>query len=113
MTFEVGGEQYIAVLFGWGGAFRLVAGRAAGQPGTLRNVSRVLVFKLGGTAALPNLTPQTLVLQPPADRADSASVGHGQDLFARHCGMCHGQAATSGGVIPDLRASPFLANDFW
>jgi len=113
VTFEVGGEQYIAVLSGWGGAFPLVAGRAAGQSGNLRNVSRVLVFKLGGTAALPTLTPQTLVLQPPPDKADQTSLLRGQDLFARHCSVCHGQAAISGGVIPDLRASPFLADDFW
>jgi quinohemoprotein ethanol dehydrogenase len=113
MTFEAGGEQYIAVLSGWGGAFPLVAGRAAGQSGNLRNVSRVLVFKLGGTAALPALTPQTLVLQPPPDKAEPATVLRGQDLFGRHCGMCHGQAAISGGVTPDLRASQFLVSDVW
>ena len=27
--------------------------------------------------------------------------------------MCHGEAAVGGGVVPDLRASSFLANDFW
>jgi quinohemoprotein ethanol dehydrogenase len=113
MTFEVGGEQYIAVLSGWGGAFPLVAGHAAGQSGNLRNVSRLLVFKLGGTAALPALTPAKLVLQPPPDKADPATVLRGQDLFAEHCGVCHGQAAISGGVTPDLRASQFLSNDFW
>jgi alcohol dehydrogenase (cytochrome c)/quinohemoprotein ethanol dehydrogenase len=113
VTFEVGGEQYIAVLSGWGGAFPLVAGRSAAQSGNLRNVSRMLVFKLGGTVALPALTPATLVLQPPPDKADAASILRGQDLFGRHCSECHGQAAISGGVTPDLRASHFLADDFW
>jgi alcohol dehydrogenase (cytochrome c)/quinohemoprotein ethanol dehydrogenase len=113
VTFEVGGEQYIAVLSGWGGAFPLVAGRGAAQSGNLRNVSRVLVFKLGGTVALPALTPVTLVLEPPPDKADPAIILRGQDLFGRHCSGCHGQAAISGGVTPDLRASHFLADDFW
>ena len=44
-TFEVDGEQYIAVLSGCGGA--------AADSGHLRNISRILAFKLGGTAALP------------------------------------------------------------
>jgi len=113
VTFEVGGQQYIAVLSGWGGAFPLVGGRTAGQSGNLRNVSRVLVFKLGGTGTLPPLAPRTLILNPPPDNADPASLVHGQDLFARHCSVCHGQSAISGGVIPDLRASSFLGSDFW
>jgi alcohol dehydrogenase (cytochrome c)/quinohemoprotein ethanol dehydrogenase len=113
VTFEVGGEQYIAVLSGWGGSFAMIGGRSANQSGNLRNVSRVLVFKLGGTGALPALAPVTLVLQPPPDKADPSTVLRGEDLFARNCGRCHGQAAISGGVAPDLRASHFLADDFW
>jgi alcohol dehydrogenase (cytochrome c)/quinohemoprotein ethanol dehydrogenase len=27
--------------------------------------------------------------------------------------VCHGESAISGGVIPDLRASGFLSNDFF
>ncbi len=113
ITYQVDGEQYIAVLSGWGSAFSLQAGRVAAQSGNLRNVSRVLVFKLGGTGALPPLEPRTLVINPPPESADTASVAHGAALFGQYCGVCHGESAVGGGVVPDLRASNFLGNDFW
>ena len=113
VTYEVDGEQYIAVLTGWGAGFSLQAGTPAGQSGNLRNVSRVLAFKIGGTAALPPLEPRELVIKPPPEPADKASIAHGQALFGRYCGVCHGADAVGGGVVPDLRASSFLGNDFW
>jgi quinohemoprotein ethanol dehydrogenase len=74
--------------------------------------SGLLVFKLGGTAALPLLAPSTpLVLDPPPEPTDTASVGRGELLFGKYCGVCHGHGAVSGGVVPDLRASSFLSND--
>jgi len=113
MTYEVGGEQYIAVLSGWGSAFSLQAGKVAAQSGNLRNVSRVLAFKVGGTATLPPLEPRTLVINPPPEPADTASVADGEAVFGRYCSACHGENAVGGGVVPDLRASNFLGNDFW
>jgi quinohemoprotein ethanol dehydrogenase len=113
VTYDVGGEQYIAVLSGWGSAFSLQAGRVAASSGNLRNVSRVLVFKLGGSATLPQLEPRQLVLNPPADTADAATVATGGALFGRFCSVCHGENAVGGGVVPDLRASSFLGNDFF
>jgi quinohemoprotein ethanol dehydrogenase len=113
VTYVVDGEQYIAVLSGWGAGFSLQAGTPAGQSGNLRNVSRVLAFKVGGTAILPPLEPHELVIKPPPEPADKASIAHGQALFGRYCGVCHGADAVGGGVVPDLRASNFLGNDFW
>jgi quinohemoprotein ethanol dehydrogenase len=113
VTYEVDGEQYIAVLSGWGSAFSLQAGRVAASSGNLRNVSRVLVFKLGGTATLPPLEPRQLVINPPADTADAATIAAGGALFGRFCSVCHGESAVGGGVVPDLRASSFLSNDFF
>jgi alcohol dehydrogenase (cytochrome c)/quinohemoprotein ethanol dehydrogenase len=113
ITYEVDEEQYIAVLSGWGSAFSLQAGKVAAQSGNLRNVSRVLAFKLGGTAVLPPLEPRELVINPPPEPADTASVAHGEALYGRYCGACHGENAVGGGVVPDLRASNFLGNDFW
>jgi alcohol dehydrogenase (cytochrome c)/quinohemoprotein ethanol dehydrogenase len=113
-AYEVNGEQYIAVMAGWGGGFPLMEGKEAAKSGNLRNVSRVLVFKLGGTAALPPLPPeQKLALNPPPATADAATVAAGQGLFAQNCSVCHGENAVGGGVVPDLRASSFLGNDFW
>ena len=34
----------------------------------------------------------------------------GAKLYGRYCGVCHGDAAISVGVLPDLRASPVIAD---
>jgi len=114
VSYEVDGEQYIAVVAGWGSAFSLQAGKLAGMSGNLRNVSRVLAFKVGGKATLPPLPPQEkLALNPPASTADPATIARGEQLFGRNCAACHGESAVGGGTVPDLRASSFLGNDFW
>ena len=114
VSYEVGGEQYIAVLSGFGSAFSLQAGKVAAQSGNIRNISRVLAFKVGGTAALPSAPPeQKLVLNPPPATADAATVAAGDHLFGRYCAACHGENAIGGGTVPDLRASSFLGNDFF
>jgi quinohemoprotein ethanol dehydrogenase len=114
ISYEVKGEQYIAVLSGWGGAYPLMEGKQSDKSGNTRNVSRLLVFKLGANVSLPALSPEPkLVLDPPPETADRASVAAGEALFGRFCGVCHGEAAVGGGVAPDLRGSPFIAVDAW
>ncbi len=112
-TFEAGGEQYIAVLSGWGGSYALSGGKAAALSGNLRNVSRLLVFKLGATATLPPLEPRTFVINPPPEPADAASIARGEPLYDQYCSACHGEHGVGGGVIHDLRASNFLGMDFF
>jgi quinohemoprotein ethanol dehydrogenase len=112
-TFEVAGEQYLAVLSGWGGSYALSGGKAAAMSGNLRNVSRLLVFKLGGTNALPPLEARAIVINPPPEPADSASIARGEPLFDQYCSACHGEHAVGGGVVADLRASNFLSMDFF
>jgi quinohemoprotein ethanol dehydrogenase len=112
-TFEAGGEQYIAVLSGWGGSYALSGGKAAAMSGNLRNVSRLLVFKLGGTAVLPPLEPRAFVINPPPEPTDVASIARGEPLYDQYCSACHGEHAVGGGVVADLRASNFLAIDFF
>src|SRR6202035_4852691 len=97
ISYEVDGEQYIVVLSGWGSAFSLQAGKVAAQSGNLRNVSRVLGFKLDGTASVPPIEPRQIVINPPPEPADAASVAHGEALFGRYCGVCHGENAVGGG----------------
>jgi quinohemoprotein ethanol dehydrogenase len=114
VSYEVNGEQYIAVLSGFGSAFSLQAGKVAAQSGNLRNISRVVAFKVGGTAALPAAPPeQKLKLNPPPATADAKTVAVGEPLYGRYCSVCHGENAIGGGVVPDLRASTFLGNDFF
>jgi alcohol dehydrogenase (cytochrome c)/quinohemoprotein ethanol dehydrogenase len=114
VTYEVDGEQYIAVLAGWGGVYALAPGELSFKSGRQRNISRLLVFKLGGTARLPAPPPvDSLPLDPPPSTASAEVVAQGQGVYARYCGTCHGDAAVSGGLVPDLRFSPMLASDAW
>jgi quinohemoprotein ethanol dehydrogenase len=100
---------------GWGGVFPLVAGELAKKSGRVENRSRVLTFALDGTAALPPAPPTKTERRPaPTEQQDPVRVAAGAKLYARYCGSCHGDAAHSGGLLPDLRHSPALVDDgFW
>ncbi len=111
MTYEVDGEQYVAVLAGTGGAYALTPGLVSLKSGPVRNISRVLAFKLGGTATLPAASAIAREINPPSLTATPAVVADGSRLYAANCGVCHGGGAISGGIVPDLRSSPFLGND--
>jgi len=114
VTYEVSGEQYIAVLAGWGGVFPLAAGEVSFASGRVRNISRMLVFKLGGKASLPPTPALELPrLTPLANSVNPASIRKGEQLFQIYCAGCHGDVAVSGGVLPDLRRSSALAEDAW
>lgn len=113
ITFTVGGEQYIAVLAGWGGAFALSAdGGLIRDLAPVQNVSRLLVFKLGGTAKLPpERELAALPLDPPPSRADPATIETGRKAYARYCAVCHAPGAVGSTVLPDLRRSATLADE--
>jgi cytochrome c553 len=114
ITYEVDGQQYIAVLAGWGGAYPLLQGKDAGQSGNERNISRVLAFRVGATGTLPAVPPESaLTLDSRPTAPTPASVNRGEALFGRFCSVCHGEAAVAGGIVPDLRRSPFLFVDAW
>ena len=106
MTYAIDGEQYVAVLVGWGGVWDLTAGVLADKSGPVKNISRLLVFKLGGDVKLSD--PPALgenVLDPPAFTGTEEQVALGASNFARYCAMCHGDAAVGGANVPDLRYS--------
>jgi alcohol dehydrogenase (cytochrome c)/quinohemoprotein ethanol dehydrogenase len=111
ISYEVNGEQYIAIEVGWGGAYGLAAGPLALDSHAAGNSPRVLAFKLNGTDALPATTPPApRRLVPPPNTANVAVVTEGKARYHRFCGTCHGDSAVSGGVLPDLRYSPALGN---
>lgn len=111
VTFRVKGEQYIAVMAGWGGAFPLTAGSLADVSGPVRNISRLLVFKLGGTAKLPAMPSLAKSpLDPPPSRGSPAAIAAGGLSFGRYCGTCHGDSAIGSMVLPDLRRSGALGD---
>ena len=110
MSYAVNGEQYVAVVVGWGGVYALSAGFAA-HKGTIGvNHSRVLAFKLGATGQLPPAPPPDAPLKPPAPFGDADTLAYGKAFFLGYCGVCHGDAAVGGGVLPDLRWTPLLSS---
>ncbi|AJP74355.1 alcohol dehydrogenase [Sphingomonas hengshuiensis] len=106
ISYELDGQQYIAVLAGWGGVWALAPGTLIDKSGPARNISRLLVFKAGGTATLPPPPPlDKAPLDPPPSTATPQVIAAGGDRFARFCGVCHGDAAVGGTLVPDLRRS--------
>jgi quinohemoprotein ethanol dehydrogenase len=111
VSFEVDGEQYIAVNAGWGGG-RAIVSRAMGENITV-SPARLLVFKPGGTAQLPTMADLTTVMppQPPPLTANEETVQLGARLFTETCQQCHGQNAIGG--LKDLRyMTPEAHRDF-
>jgi len=111
MTYSVKGEQYVALLVGWGGVFDVAPGVLATKSGSTRNISRLLVFKLGAKGVLPPAPPEKdRVLDPPALAGSAAQLNEGAGHYGRFCGVCHGDAAIAGGLNPDLRHSATLSD---
>lgn len=99
ITYELDGEQYVAINAGWGGgAAQIERGAGIELP---RAPARLLVFKLGGTQQLPPLAKAAAIPNPPPLRASEASVAKGAELFANTCALCHGANAKGG--VKDLR----------
>ncbi|UCG73908.1 MAG: PQQ-dependent dehydrogenase, methanol/ethanol family [Chromatiales bacterium] len=113
VTYAIDGEQFVAVAVGWGSIIALIGGEAIASL-DMRNRSRVLVFKLGGTAELP------LVVNPPEPPPDLPDMEITPELAARgklvyydRCNMCHGDGAISGRLQPDLRRSSRAVHERW
>lgn len=112
VTYRIGGTQYVAVVAGWGGIWALAPGGVISQSGgPVHNISRLLVFKLGGTAKLPPAPKlEELPLDPPAFTGTPEQVSTGSYRYGRYCGTCHGDAAVGGGLLPDLRRSAIVGD---
>jgi quinohemoprotein ethanol dehydrogenase len=109
ISYSVDGVQYIAVAAGWSGSIAIT--RWKDVP-AYRAPTRILVFKLGGTAQLPPV-PERQPPTPPASNASAGTLASGARLFRANCRICHGTDAISGGMTPDLRyLSPETHADF-
>jgi quinohemoprotein ethanol dehydrogenase len=102
ISYAINGEQYVTVMAGWGGVLGVVGGEIAAAA-RVKSRARVLTFKLGGRETLPPDPPAAPIPEPPPLAASAEVVQTGRLLYARYCGVCHGGAAVSGGVIADLR----------
>ena len=111
MTYEIDGEQYVSVLSGWGSTSNLIYGIALDKP-VSAEPGRVITFKLGGTADMPNPLEYNVVETPKAALAgDAGSWQLGMQRFAENCMFCHGAYAIGSGVLPDLRWSAMAASE--
>ncbi|HXC60542.1 MAG TPA: PQQ-dependent dehydrogenase, methanol/ethanol family [Steroidobacteraceae bacterium] len=102
ISYALEGEQYVAVVAG----FRQTGNYYA------PNYSRLLVYKMGGTAKLPQAVPfPDPVLNPPTAFGSPETLKHGEEVYGRFCSTCHGTDGLSRGMFPDLRYSPALTTD--
>ena len=109
ISYEVGGKQYVAILVGSGGSWGMIGGDANIKGNNLPNISRLLVFAIGGAAKLPPPPPRPeRKLSPPPATAAAATVAAGAVAYGMYCGNCHGAGAINLGILPDLRYSGAL-----
>jgi quinohemoprotein ethanol dehydrogenase len=116
-TYTIDGEQYVAVLTG-------ARGRPDGQAQTVansQNNSRILVYKLGGTAKLSTTAVGSAsaasgapapvasnVLNPPLLTGNNEQVIDGLTTYGKYCSGCHGANVEADKTAPDLRYSALL-----
>jgi len=103
ISYTADGEQYIAVVAGWGAVSANFTGLVLNADGTKRNISRILAFKVGGNATLPPKPEMPTRTSPPDEFGSEEQLTAGGGLYMRYCAVCHGVAVISGGAIPDLR----------
>jgi len=108
ITYRVNGEQYVAVMAGYGGSM----GMASASDFEKRKMPNGLIvaFKLGGKAQLPPYTPVPLDTPSPSSESFTpAQIATGNKFYFTYCTICHG-----GPVNPDLRRSRLLKEkDAW
>ena len=111
MSYAIDGEQYVAIMVGTGSSWAMIGGDSNMKGFVLPNVSRLLVYKLGGKVQLP-AAPAMLrpPMNPPPATAPAATVGRGASVYDTWCSSCHGAGAIGIGIVPDLRRTPLLAS---
>ncbi len=115
ITYELDGEQYVAVASGWGGSFVLGYGGVL-PTGSQNNAGRLLVFKLGAADTLPELENVQLAELSVPEMLDvgEETIAQGLKVYANNCVTCHGDQAFSSGLVPNLRFSGVTTNaDAW
>jgi len=104
MTYELDGEQYIAVAQGSGGTVMLTIGDNLKRNKVNKN--KLLVFKLGDFGLTKTVADESLATILPLSEEVNASpeeIKKGEELYGHNCGTCHGISAKSNYIVPDLR----------
>ena len=109
ITYKIDGKQYIALLVGWGGGYAGLGAEKAAELGWAYGAQtrRLITFSLEGTVDMPKLAPRLIPkpIDDPNFTIDDALAAEGANVYGR-CSACHGGGLISGGMAPDLRASP-------
>ena len=110
ITYAVDGKQYVAILVGLGRRWRGLAARSTAAHGWAygRQQRYLVAFALDGTAKLPAQPPPGPAAPIKADFAVDAALANAGAAAFGVCVSCHGPGAISGGMAPDLRASPVV-----
>ena len=104
MTFELDGEQYVAVAQGSGGTVMITVGDELQRNKT--NQNKLLVFKKGQfnqTNPVANEELTTILALGHAANTDPDLIKLGESIYHNNCGSCHGINALSNYVVPNLR----------
>lgn len=111
ITYQLDGEQYIAVAAGWGGSYVLSVGGVF-PTGSKARVGRVMVFKLGAKGSLPTLQEENRAAHAIPALLDVSTdiLAMGKRAYANTCLACHGDQAYSSGLVPNLRHSVITTN---
>lgn len=114
ITYTVDGDQYVAILAGWGGG-PAIYGADVLTAATASHINQphMFAFKLGGKTKMPDIQKRRFVLvpEPPADDASPEILARGEWLYHQSCNLCHGAMAVTSGVIADLRYSSRAVHD--
>lgn len=106
VTYSIDGDQYVAILTGYGGIAGLI-GRVV--PDYYRQSGQLLVFKLGGTARQDMTASLSSGEIDVTGLTSSGDPDAGMAEYNRTCMACHG-ANASVAYTADLRRSAALAS---
>lgn len=110
ISYSVGKEQYVSVLVAYGGGAAIASSFLKGGWKWGERPARLLTFKLGGKAVLPDEPGPRFTVNSTASKdlvLDDAAIKRGMAIFmGGGCDSCHGiNAHTTTGAAPDLRES--------
>jgi quinohemoprotein ethanol dehydrogenase len=107
VTYEAGGEQFVMVALGWGGASAVAGGpEPKAAINTHYNEGKIAVFKLDGKAAIETAkNDRGAMPEPPKFSGDQKLAEAGFKVYHRQCAVCHGFLTYSSGLLPDLKWS--------
>ena len=104
VSYELDGDQYIAVAQGSGGTVMITVGDELQRNKV--NQNKLLVFKRGQFETTQASTDQGLTTIRPLGRPinkDPEVIAYGESLYHNNCASCHGINALSNYVVPNLR----------